>query len=530
MMPYDEQQPVQETTSTDAPERLPTSGEAENAMDESPGVSALTTASESAKATPAAAETVAADTNAPSQASEPPSKPRPQEEDISMEEALEQSFRSFEEGEIVRATVVQVDREGALVDVGTKTEVRIPLPELSQEPISSASEVVQVGDEIEVMVVRPRGEEGGPVLSKRLADFERLWQSIVEAYERQETLEAMVTERVKGGVVVDIGVRCFVPASLIARKIPPQQLDRLIGETLPIKIIDLDHEKRKAVASNIAAEEERRRQREQAEREQRERIFSQLQVGQRLKGKVKRFTGYGAFVDIGGYEGLLHVSEISWTRIGHPREALKIGEEIEVVVIRLEPDRGKVALSRRQVLPDPWSEVAQHYREGETLELPISRVERTGAFAKLPEGIEAFIPLSELTSKRGVRSAQEVVSQGETVKARIIEIDPRRRRMVLSVRAVEDQRAMQEHARQRAAQGGRSTGFTIAERLQSQLQELQQSLTAEPSSDSPSETPAQTVESADAEKPAPIATEEQESRTQAGIEEQAGEQEATNAE
>jgi ribosomal protein S1 len=407
-------------------------------------------------------------------------------EDITMEEALEQSFRAFEQGEIVSATVVQVDREGALVDVGTKTEVRIPLSELSQERVSSAEEVVQVGDQIEVMVVRPHGEEGAPVLSKRLADFERLWQGIVEAYERQETLEAMVTERVKGGVVVDIGIRCFVPASLIARKLPPQHLDRLIGETLAIKIIDLDYDKRKAVASNKAAEEERRRLQEQAERERREQIFRQLQVGQRLKGKVKRFTGYGAFVDIGGYEGLLHVSEISWTRLEHPREALRIGDEIEVVVIRLEPERGKVALSRRQLLPDPWQEVAQRYREGEVLELPISRVERTGAFAKLPVGVEAFIPLSELTSKRGVRNAQDVVSLGETVTARVMEIDPRRRRMILSVRAVEEQRAMQEHARTRSA--ARPSGFTIAERLQSQLQEIQQSLTPSDTSETQSGT------------------------------------------
>jgi 4-hydroxy-3-methylbut-2-enyl diphosphate reductase len=466
----DEQQPVQDTTSgATGSETHSASGH--DTMDEQASMGLQPTAESQPEQEPQG--------GASGTDSEPIAPPVT--EDITMEEALERSFRSFEQGEIVPATVVQVDREGALVDVGTKTEVRIPLSELSQEQVTSAEEVVQVGDQIEVMVVRPRGEEGGPVLSKRLADFERLWQSIVEAYERQETLEAMVTERVKGGVVVDIGIRCFVPASLIARKLPPQHLDRLIGETLPIKIIDLDYEKRKAVASNKAAEEERRRQWEQAQRAQREQIFQQLQVGQRLKGKVKRFTGYGAFVDIGGYEGLLHVSEIGWTRIEHPREALRIGEEIEVVVIRLEPERGKVALSRRQLLPDPWAEAAQRYREGEVLELPLSRVERTGAFAKLPEGVEAFIPLSELTGKRGVRNAQEVVSTGETVTARVIEIDLRRRRMVLSVRAVEEQRAVQEHARTRAA--ARPSGFTIAERLQSQLQEIQQSLTP---SDAPS--------------------------------------------
>ncbi|MCS7065939.1 MAG: S1 RNA-binding domain-containing protein [Fimbriimonadales bacterium] len=536
MMWYDEQQPVQQATSIDESEALPSEGGAGNATDETSGASSVGTPTLRVEGeTPDELSQSSAGTPTLRMEGETPDEPQQPEEDISMEEALAQSFRSFEEGEIVRATVVQVDREGAFVDVGAKTEVKIPLSELSQERVGSAEEVVQVGEEIEVMVVRPRGEEGGPVLSKRLADFERVWQNIVEAYERQETLEAMVTERVKGGLVVDIGVRCFVPASLIGRKLPPQQLDRLIGETLPIKIIDLDHEKRKAVASNVAAEEERRRQQEQAERAQREQLFNQLQIGQRLRGKVKRFAPYGAFIDIGGYEGLLHVSEIGWTRVDHPREALKIGEEIEVVIIRLEPERGKVALSRRQVLPDPWSEITQRYREGEVLQLAISRVERTGAFAKLPEGVEAFIPLSELTSRRGVRNARDVITLGETITARIVEIDQRRRRMVLSVRAAEDQRAMQEHARQRPTAATRSSGFTIAERLPSQLQELQQSLASEEGREHGAEKPARTesegdsppISAAEAQHAQP---ERQESPEQAGIEEASGEQGTTNAE
>lgn len=423
-----------------------------------------------------------ADSGAPSPA------PTAEEESITMDEAIEQSFRSFERGEIIRATVVQVDREGALVDVGTKTEVRIPLQELSAEQISSAEDVVKVGDEIEVKVLKSTGEAGMPVLSKREADFERLWAELHEVFQQKRTLEAPVIERVKGGVVVDIGVRCFVPASQIARRIPPHQLDRLIGETLPIKIIDLDEEKRKAVASNKLAEEEIRQQREHEERERKERIFGQLQVGQRLKGVVKRLTNYGAFVDIGGYEGLLHVSEIAWTRLDSPAQALQEGEEVEVVVIRLEPDSGKVALSRRQLLPDPWQLAAQHYKEGDIIEAPISRVVRTGAFVKLEEGIEGFIPISELTAKR-VRNAEEVVKPDEVIKAKIIEITPRRRWMVLSVRALEEQRAVQEHQRQRT-QSGRASGFTIGERLSGQLQDLQRLTQSQAESDTPSEEPA----------------------------------------
>ncbi|MCX7924762.1 MAG: S1 RNA-binding domain-containing protein [Fimbriimonadales bacterium] len=406
---------------------------------------------------------------APIRAATEPEPTPAAEETLSMDEAIEQSFPSFEPGEVIQATVVQVDRDAALVDVGTKTEIKIPKEELATGKIESATDVVQVGDTIDVKVVRTRGEEGTPVLSKREADFDKLWDSIVEAYRNKETLEAMVEDAVKGGVVVNIGVRCFVPASQIARRLPPNQLDRLVGEVIPIKIIDVDEEKRKVVASNKQAEEEIRKQREEEERQRRERVFATLKVGQRFKGVVKRITSYGAFVDIGEYEGLLHISEMSWARVDNPREVLNEGDEIEVVVIRLEPENGKVALSRRQVLPDPWHIAAQQYKEGDEIEVPISRVARTGAFARVIEGVEAFLPLSELSSKR-IKSADEVVQVGETVKGRIIELDPRRRRMVISLRAPEEQRAVQEHRQRTAAT--KSAGITIGERLSSQLQQL----------------------------------------------------------
>ena len=198
------------------------------------------------------------------------------DERLSMDEAIEQSFPSFEPGEVIQATVVQVDRDAVLVDVGTKTEVKIPKEELATGKVESASDVVQVGDTIDVKVMRTRGEEGTPVLSKREADFDKLWESLVRAYENKETLEAMVEDAVKGGIVVNIGVRCFVPASQIARRLPPNQLDRLIGEVIPIKLIDLDHERRKAVASTRLAVEEIRRQREEEERKRREEAFAKL--------------------------------------------------------------------------------------------------------------------------------------------------------------------------------------------------------------------------------------------------------------
>ncbi|MCS6920040.1 MAG: S1 RNA-binding domain-containing protein [Fimbriimonadales bacterium] len=455
-----ESEPVETETAVVATAETPAEPVAETTAPAEPAAETVEPVAQPAAPSPAAA--LSTETQ--------PASPAPADEPMSMDEAIEQSFPSFEPGEVIQATVVQVDRDAALVDVGTKTEIKIPKEELGTGKIDSAEEVVRVGDTIDVKVVRTRGEGGAPVLSKREADFDKLWDSIVEAYNNKETLEAMVEDAVKGGVVVNIGVRCFVPASQIARRLPPNQLDRLVGEVIPIKIIDVDEEKRKVVASNRQAEEELRKQREEEERQRRERVFSTLKVGQRFQGVVKRIASYGAFVDIGDYEGLLHISEMSWARVENPREVLKEGDEIEVVVIRLEPDQGKVALSRRQVMPDPWQLAAQQYKEGDEIEAPITRVARTGAFARVMEGVEAFLPLSELSSKR-VKSADEVVQVGETVKGRIIELDPRRRRMVVSLRAPEEQRAVQEH-RQRTGGGGKSTGFTIGERLSSQLQQL----------------------------------------------------------
>ena len=478
-------EPTAETTSTatqavaensaPATETAPTDDATETAAE----ATADTAAPESPTAEPTAPSPVAAASTVPSATETTP------DDSIDMDEAIEQSFPSFKPGEVIQATVVQVDRDAALVDVGMKTEVMIPKSELSTEAVESAEDVVRVGDTIDVKVKSTRGEGGAPVLSKREADFDKLWESIVAAYHNKETLEAMVEDAVKGGVVVNIGVRCFVPASQIARRLPPNQLDRLIGEVIPIKIIDIDTEKRKVVASNKLADEELRKQREEAERQRRERVFSTIKVGQRFEGVVKRIVSYGAFVDIGEYEGLLHISEMSWARIDNPREVLKEGDTVEVVVIRLEPENGKVALSRRQVLPDPWQVAAQQYKEGDEIEVPISRVARTGAFARVMEGVEAFLPLSELSSKR-VKSAEEVVQVGETVKGRIIELDPRRRRMVLSLRAPEEQRAVQEH-RQRAS-SSKTTGFTIGDRLSSQLQQLRTEAAETQSKTEPTET------------------------------------------
>jgi len=421
-------------------------------------------------------------------------------EPFSMEAALEQSFKTLEERDIIEATVVQVDREGVLVDVGTKSEVAIPLEELTHERRSSAEGLVAVGDKIRVMVMDPYGK-GGPVLSKREADFENLWDRIEEAHAKKETMHAMVIERVKGGLVVDLGVRGFVPASHVGLQTPPRDLDRLVGKSLPIKLLTIDRDKRKVVASNREAEEEMRGERE-AEREQQKReLFARLSVGEVLNGIVKRITDYGAFVDIGGFEGLLHVSEMSWTRVENPRDILKVGDRIQVKVLRLEPDRGKVSLGMRQVLPDPWSEIPGKYYEGATVEAVVSRVVRSGAFARLPEGVEAFIPIVEISHRR-IKRTEDALSTGQTVNGLIIELNASQRRMVLSLRAMMEQVERKDYERHKAQSkqssgtGGGTSGFTIGDRLQglkgmlgSQEEAAETIETAEGTAESVSEAP-----------------------------------------
>ncbi|GMV35575.1 MAG: hypothetical protein AMXMBFR61_00830 [Fimbriimonadales bacterium] len=388
---------------------------------------------------------------------------RGEEEPASMEEALQddtlrqeydQSFRRLSKGQLVRGIVVHVEPERVFVDMGGKTEGIIPLAELSAEPIPTAEGVVKPGDEISVVVLNTEGSDGNPVLSKKRADFEDWWIKIERCYERQEIITALVTERVKGGLVVDIGVRGFVPATHVGNG-KLRNIERFVGQSLPLRILEIDRERRKVVLSNRLAEEERRE-------EAKQRIFSSLRVGEVVDGKVRRIVDYGAFVDIGGVDGLLHVSEMSWTRINHPSEVLKEGDEIKVKVLRLDPEIGKISLGYRQVQPDPWSIVADKYKVGQIIEVPVSRLVQSGAFVKLNEGVEAWLPISEMTHRRGARPS-ELVTEGETIQCQVIEIRAPERRMVVSLKALE-RRAEREEVERHGRTSHRG-GATIGERL-----------------------------------------------------------------
>lgn len=336
-------------------------------------------------------------------------------------------FKKLSRGDRIEATVIQVDKDRVFVDLGTKSEGVIPLSELTDDAIDHAADAVKMGDKIQVVVVRPEGAEGNAVVSKKRADFEDLWDKIEASHRDQTTLQATVLERVKGGLVVDIGVRGFVPATHVGNG-KLRNIEKYVGQSIPLKILEIDRDRKKVVLSNRQADEERRK-------EARENIFTNIAPGDVLEGTVRRLTDYGAFIDLGGVDGLLHISEMSWMRIQHPKEMFKEGQKIQVMVLRLDPGIGKISLGHRQVLPDPWNLIKQNYTMNQRFNTTISRIVVSGAFVKLPEGAEAFIPASEMSSRR-IRTPQDVIEEGQEVEVQIIDLRPDERRMVLSMRAV----------------------------------------------------------------------------------------------
>lgn len=341
-------------------------------------------------------------------------------------EGFEDSIRELRPGSVVKGTVVHIDSDGILVDVGTKSEGLIRPNEISREPISNLEEEFPVGSEI-LVVVLEEAKDGTLLLSKKRADFEKAWDRVQEALKSGETVMAKVTERVKGGLVVDLGIRGFVPASHVGNG-KLKNLDKFVSTEIPLKVLEVDRGARKVVLSNrIATEEERDKQRLNT--------LSSLEEGQVRSGIVRRVTDYGAFVDLGGIDGLLHVSEMSWTRVKHPSDVVRVGQEIQVKILRLGSNEGRVSLGMRQILPDPWESVAEKYRQGDVVEGEITRPVPFGAFVLLEGGIEGIIPNSELSHRR-VGKASDVVEPGQMVQVKVMDVRPEERRLTLSLRAL----------------------------------------------------------------------------------------------
>ena len=359
-------------------------------------------------------------------------------EDDTAEEAAEEDEETIEysdiadlkKGQSVTGNIVEVQDDGIYVDVGYKSDGFIPSHELSNKSFDHPSEIVSDDEEIKVVILTLEDDEGNMILSKKQADYEQAWEDITESYENDEIIEAEVTKEVKGGLVVDVGVRGFIPASHVAIGYV-EDLSEYVGQTLPLKIIEVERDNQNVVLSHKKVLEKERVQ-------EKEETLKNLEEGQTITGTITNLVDFGAFVDLGGVEGLLHISEMSWGRIEHPSDLFEEGQQIEVKVLSVNKDEERISLGYKQLQSDPWEEFAEKHYEGEIVEGTITKIVDFGAFMEIEDGIEGLIHISQLSQKH-VKTADEIVTVGETRDAKILNIDPEQKRVGLSLKEIEDQ-------------------------------------------------------------------------------------------
>jgi small subunit ribosomal protein S1 len=347
-------------------------------------------------------------------------------------QALEASFKDFKDGDIVEGEVVKIDRDEVLLDIGYKSEGVIPSKELSIRHDVDPNQVVKVGDHIEALVLQKEDKEGRLILSKKRAQYERAWGKIEEVMQAGGTITGPVIEVVKGGLILDIGLRGFLPASLVdLRRV--RDLHPFVGTELECKIIELDRNRNNVVLSRRAFLEE-------SQSEGRKKFLESLTKGERRKGTVSSIVNFGAFVDLGGVDGLVHVSELSWKHVDHPSEVVQVGQEVEVEVLDVDLERERVSLSLKATQEDPWKEFERQYKAGEIIDGEVTKLVPFGAFVRVAPGIEGLVHISELSDEH-VESPEQVISTGESVRVKVIDVDVSRRRVSLSKRQVGGQAA-----------------------------------------------------------------------------------------
>jgi small subunit ribosomal protein S1 len=340
------------------------------------------------------------------------------------------TIKPFEEGDVVSGEVVRIDKDEVLVDIGYKSEGVIPSTELSIRRSVDPAEEVSLGEHVDALVLTKEDQEGRLVLSKKRARFEKAWRKIEAAAESGEPVDGTVIEVVKGGLILDLGVRGFLPASLVdIRRV--HNLDEFKGQTLETKVIELNRSRNNVVLSRRAVLEEERK-------EVREQILGRLQPGMVVEGKISNIVDFGAFVDLEGIDGLIHISELSWSHVNHPSEVLSVGETVRVKVLDIDRERQRISLGLKQTQEDPWRRVLDEYKPGDALQGKVTKVVAFGAFVEIVPGVEGLVHISEL-AEHHVENPSEVVSPGDEVWVRILEIDDSRRRISLSIKRAESQ-------------------------------------------------------------------------------------------
>jgi small subunit ribosomal protein S1 len=340
------------------------------------------------------------------------------------------TLHPFQEGDVVSGHVVRIDNDEVLVDIGYKSEGVIPASELSIRKSIDPSDEVQLGEQVDALVLTKEDQDGRLILSKKRARFEKAWRRIEGAADSGEPVEGQVIEVVKGGLIIDLGVRGFLPASLVdIRRVP--NLDEYMGQKIETKVIELNRSRNNVVLSRRAVLEEQRK-------EDRERILDRLQPGQVVEGKISNIVDFGAFVDLDGIDGLIHISELSWSHVNHPSEILSIGDTVSVKVLDIDRDRQRISLGLKQTQEDPWQRVVDTYNVGDELEGTVTKVVTFGAFVEILDGVEGLVHISEL-AQHHVENPRELIRPGDPVRVKILEIDSERRRLSLSIKRVEGQ-------------------------------------------------------------------------------------------
>ncbi|MCC6106726.1 MAG: 30S ribosomal protein S1 [Coriobacteriaceae bacterium] len=346
--------------------------------------------------------------------------------DEEMNNLIDGSVTDFDEGDLVTGEVVKIEHDEVLLDIGYKSEGVIPARELSIRKDVNPADIVKLGDTIEALVLQKEDKEGRLILSKRRAEYERAWNRVEEKFNKGENVEGEVIEVVKGGLILDIGLRGFLPASLVdLRRV--KDLNAYLGTRIEARVIEMDRNRNNVVLSRRVVLEEARK----AERSE---ILSKLKPGMRLKGTVSSIVDFGAFVDLGGIDGLIHISELSWNHVNHPSEVVKVGQEVEVQVLDVDLNRERISLGLKQTQEDPWRSLVKKYPVGAIVEGTVTKLVTFGAFVDLGDGIEGLVHISEM-AKQHVDAPSQVCKVGDKVQVKVMEIDLDRRRISLSMKA-----------------------------------------------------------------------------------------------
>ncbi|GGD69350.1 30S ribosomal protein S1 [Paenibacillus nasutitermitis] len=394
------------------------------------------------------------------------------------QEALD-NFVSLKKGDSVKGTIVKIEDNQAYVSLGYKYDGVIPLRELSSIQIESAAEAVEVGQEVELKVVSIDDDKEKLVLSKKLVDGEKAWDELQNRFDQGEVFEVTVADVVKGGLVADVGVRGFIPASMVERHFVEDFSDYK-GRTLRVKVKEIDRENNKVILSQkevLDAEFEQNKQE----------VMNAIQVGQEIEGTVQRLTPFGAFVDIGGIDGLVHVSELSWQHVAHPKDVVSEGQTVNVKVLKVDPAAGKISLSMKAAQPGPWESADGQFKAGDIVTGTVRRIVSFGAFVEIAPGVEGLVHISQL-AHRHVATPNEVVTEGQEVQAKVLDFNPSEKRVSLSIKETEEAPEQPASRPERSSSSQRSPkvelnnpnvslsnesmSFTLAERFGDKLKNL----------------------------------------------------------